>query len=354
MIGRGSCQKMVRVLFLFIFGISAIIGLASPPIAERLPRVQTFSPRRGMGSFPDTVSDISRVLGPVVAGNRPVTVEIEVTDLHNHPVRLYGKNRKAFPGWGIELKEKEGRDYKVSVRLGETDDTSWDSESAIVLAVMSRDDDLPEEIRKPGFLASPGCRERLVLSRDEGIWTAAVVSDRRRDFGQIPLPEDFSLDSIGVFAGPGGLVRIETIRVSPTISQPDLLTQWADASSLDSLLQRSSDPLEGYWRMYDYTLDQNLLRVGGEYRLAIVADGDRYLIVYLDGARTGAGIWIPGMLKGELRRTSFPGIWDVTWMDASMQPMSYGLKAVSSESGTVITIEFPAQESRIRLRRVEN
>ncbi len=338
------------VLLLFLLSLICLDAVAFT-VADCFPKPRLFSRRVGMDVFQDTVTGNGIVFAPVMVGARHVSVESEVTDLHNNPIRLYGNSYASFPGWGLAIRDAEGRECRVSVRLGETESTAAGTESAVILTVLSPGTSDPVTLRVPGFLSSPGHRERIRLRRDADGWTAAVVSDRIRDFGRLPLPDDFSLDSIGVFVNPGGCVRLESLRVSPEACSDDLLTPFSDLRRLDSLIQRSADPLTGYWHLYDYTLEQTLLRTGGDYHLAIVPDGKGYLIIYLDGAKVGDNEWKCGMIKGELRPTSFGGIWDVTWIDASMKPMFNGLKAVSSESGTVLTIEFPAQESRLRLRR---
>ncbi len=105
---------------------------------------------------------------------------------------------------------------------------------------------------------------------------------------------------------------------------------------------------EGYWMVYDRALDESLLRMGGDYRMAIVKDNDRYLIIYLSGATVNATAWRPGMVKGYLYPTPFDGVYDTTWVDPSGRPMQKDIRA-QREGENLLRIQFPYQDSILRL-----
>ncbi|MDE5876699.1 MAG: hypothetical protein K2H47_04290 [Muribaculaceae bacterium] len=123
-----------------------------------------------------------------------------------------------------------------------------------------------------------------------------------------------------------------------------------DITELRQYLRQPLQRREGYWQILDSEFDETLIRTGGDYRLALIADGDDFDIVYIEGARVNPGYWQAGMIKGHLASTPFDGIYDVTWYDAEGLPMSYGLKA-QFESDATLSVQFPYQASRIRLQR---
>lgn len=121
---------------------------------------------------------------------------------------------------------------------------------------------------------------------------------------------------------------------------------------LKQRLDDSEDPLEGIWVIFDRTLDESLLRLGGDYKLAIVKNHDRYDIIYLEGARVNGNIWKPGMIKGHLLPTPFSGLYNLRWKDSEGKVLSNSITAQSGEGNTLL-LQFPYHSSTIRLRRID-
>lgn len=115
-------------------------------------------------------------------------------------------------------------------------------------------------------------------------------------------------------------------------------------------LALSSDPIEGYWRYLDRETDDTMLRLGGEYRLAAIRDGDGYLLIYIDGARVNDVAWTPGMIKGRLLPTPFVNHYNLVWYDSLLSPIDR--ETYATADGTIMTLEFPLyNRSSIRLYR---
>lgn len=132
-------------------------------------------------------------------------------------------------------------------------------------------------------------------------------------------------------------------------SVDDLATGWT-ADGIARYLASSTDALEGYWRYLDRDMDEQCLRLGGDYRLAVVRDGDGYLLLYVDGARVNDVAWHPGMIKGRLVPTPFVNSYDLVWYDSLRESM--GRECHASVGGSVMTLEFPLyNKGRIRLYR---
>ena len=317
------------------------------PLARMLPSPLVLNHSRGFGEWPDTISGNQTIMFPVKPGVRDMRLKAVVSDLQSKNPLLTERQ----PEWGISLRQTDGEELRVSIRSGETDDNGLGTMQA-VCATATTPDGRSLTIKAPGHLASSGNRNMATLARIRGEWRLTVAADKVCDLGALPIPEGFTADSVGLFAGQGSKIAIESITFTQEPVPEDLMSRWADPDSLDRHLTRSTDLIEGYWHVFDSTLENDLLRLGGDYMLAIVKDEGRYLIVYLGGAETNRGLWSPGMIKGELQPTAFGGIFDLTWIDACLRPMSHRLKAYTADSSTTLTLEFPYQQSMVRLRRV--
>lgn len=151
---------------------------------------------------------------------------------------------------------------------------------------------------------------------------------------------------------PGASIDIKDIKLTE-ISMPGIQMP---AMGMDEIRQRiaeSADPTEGYWQLLDQTMNESLLKAGGNYKIAITKRPDsNYDITYLDGAITNAIQWREGMLKGSLSPTGIDGIYNLKWIDPFGDTLSYMLKA-QRESEDLITLQFPYHESTIRFYRVK-
>lgn len=121
-------------------------------------------------------------------------------------------------------------------------------------------------------------------------------------------------------------------------------------------LARSNDPYTGIWTILDMNLDDTMLRTGGDYTLMLAGDEKQgYSLIYLSGALVSPSSWSPGRLKAKLSPSAVPGIYDVTWTDASGAPLpSPGKAQFADERGKspVLVISIPGMLSSLRLCRV--
>ena len=93
------------------------------------------------------------------------------------------------------------------------------------------------------------------------------------------------------------------------------------------------------------------LRLGGRYTLAVVRADDGYDLIYIDGAQVKKTMWQTGMLKGHMTKTIFSGNYDLTWIDATMEPIEKDAQA-SIENGVILTLSFPVYKSQVRFAKV--
>ena len=157
---------------------------------------------------------------------------------------------------------------------------------------------------------------------------------------------------VGYLVGPGASVSIE--RAVLTIDNEKQVaattTSWT-TEALDEHFAQSADPVEGYWKYLDRDMQDDWLRLGGRYTLAVVQAGEGYDIIYIDGAQVMKSQWQPGMLKGHFSKTIFSGNYDLMWIDATMEPIDKDAYA-TIENGVILTLSFPVYKSQVRFAKV--
>lgn len=156
---------------------------------------------------------------------------------------------------------------------------------------------------------------------------------------------------VGYLVGPGASVSIE--RAVLTIDNERQVansTLWT-VEVLDEYFAQSADPAEGYWKYLDRDMQDDWLRLGGRYTLAVVRADDGYDLIYIDGAQVKKTMWQTGMLKGHMTKTIFSGNYDLTWIDATMEPIEKDAQA-SIENGVILTLSFPVYKSQVRFAKV--
>lgn len=193
------------------------------------------------------------------------------------------------------------------------------------------------------------CRDGFSLRLDYGDGGASVAAG----VGQPAFSAvvDFDPQAPGRFMAVG--------RDGDTVVRRSLVCDVADVpvfcnfDSLDSLaeyLASSTDPYEGLWTYYDRDTDPRRAGIGGRYTVATVASGDGYDIVYIDGASDDSARWIPLRLKGRMTPATFPGVFDLRWLQPSGRDT--GDDCSATLDGDLLTFQFPYWKATLRLRRV--
>ena len=121
--------------------------------------------------------------------------------------------------------------------------------------------------------------------------------------------------------------------------------------ALDAHFAASTDPLEGYWQYLDRDMDDNILRLGGRYVVALVQAGDGYDIIYVNGAQVKRQQWTTGLWKGHLKKTAFIDNYTATWVDATFLPITDDVYA-TFDNAVILTLRFPVFRSQLRLAKV--
>ena len=128
------------------------------------------------------------------------------------------------------------------------------------------------------------------------------------------------------------------------------MTAWTK-DKLNAPFAKSKNPLEGYWEYLDRDMDDGIARLGGKYKIALVATDDGFDIIYVSGAQVGKSEWHEGMLKGRLTKTIFNDNYKAFWIDSTFRPIDDDVNGFF-ESGVILDMSFPTYKSKIRFSKV--
>lgn len=161
---------------------------------------------------------------------------------------------------------------------------------------------------------------------------------------------------VGYFVGPGAMISIERTVLSFNDQQQypatKLETQWT-REALDRHFANSRNPYEGYWTYLDRDMEDQWLRLGGKYTIALVENENGYDVIYVDGAQVKKSMWHIGMKKAEMTQTIFTDNFTGKWFDATLEPITDDV-FVTFESGVILNFNFPVYKSQIRFSKVLN
>lgn len=280
-------------------------------------------------------------------------------NLHNKSGKRYGyldagsqKRNVLNPAWMLLLKNN---DERIDIRFS-TSDNRFDDLQPDCLDI--------KVFHGSEALASASVTEKAdlfaganaaFLSVENGECILRLGNRGYHGVLRFDLPAGFRPDSIGFSAAPGAMLEIDYIDYQP-ISSPsgpafDRWSHFALEDVRDSYFRRSSDALEGEWEIFDYSLDEDRLKKGGDYHFVMVKSEEGYEMVYVEGAKVNRSGWQPGMTKVRLLPTAFRGVFDVEWLDPSLRKIEGEIKAQFS-APDILTLEFPGHSSSLRLRKL--
>lgn len=291
-------------------------------------------------------------------------LSFRIDNRHGHPSRKYSFRDSTGaisylknPSWGFFFSGNDGRRCWITIsRQKEKAFSDFDDAVPGTIVTISKEsnDDSPviNAIGRANMKEDslPFSGESLwIIEYKEGMLNIAAGAHAISFVSELPI-ELNDLASLGFAASPGAEVLVSDISLSISPANPPVAS--ADISELDKIFLATEDPIEGYWEIFDRTLEESLLKLGGDYKLAIVKNGANYEIIYLAGAVTNGKAWKPGMLKGILTPTSFPGLLNLEWIDAQGERISNSVTAQTGYNST-LTLQFPYHSSVVRLRKAE-
>lgn len=270
-----------------------------------------------------------------------------------------GKSTITHPEWGLVF-NYTGRGYYSAVILSCDNSTPWndvtDERTMTVSLVecngINRTVVASTTVKKGVSLEDD--LNNLCVDVDQNSVRVSIGKDELTPVLESQLQRPDGAVMTGYLIGPGARVAVE--RAVLTIENEHQVvattTSWT-RETLDEYFASSIDPIEGYWSYLDRDMEEEWLRMGGRYTLAVVRADDGYDLIYIDGAQVKKSQWQPGMKKGHISRTQFTGNYDLTWIDATMEPIG-GDSYATVENGVIMTLNFPEYKSQVRLAKVIN
>lgn len=183
--------------------------------------------------------------------------------------------------------------------------------------------------------------------------TMTIEAGHRRLQKIVEIPNATFGDStdIGYFAGKGSKLTIKRIQFSSKPVKESLYSTNYTKTELDSIFHKSNDLIEGYWKYLDRKMDENKMRLGGKYTIAIVKEKSRYRILYISGAITMPDLWKPYMTKGVLESTPFIDNYNLRWIDSQKEIIEDEGYATFSES--ILSINLPINGTTVRFYKLQ-
>ena len=270
-----------------------------------------------------------------------------------------GKSTITHPEWGLVF-NYTGRGYYSAVILSCDNSTPWndvtDERTMTVTLVecngINRTVVASTTVKKGVSLEDD--LNNLCVDVDQNSVRVSIGKDELTPVLESQLQRPDGAVMTGYLIGPGARVAVE--RAVLTIENEHQVvattTSWT-RETLDEYFASSIDPIEGYWSYLDRDMEEEWLRMGGRYTLAVVRADDGYDLIYIDGAQVKKSQWQPGMKKGHISRTQFTGNYDLTWIDATMEPIG-GDSYATVENGVIMSLNFPEYKSQVRLAKVIN
>lgn len=168
---------------------------------------------------------------------------------------------------------------------------------------------------------------------------------------EIPVAFDIAARGVIEAAAPS---NAQILRDDFTVSYlPDpQQAPFASVNDLCQYLAASTDPAEGLWTYFDRVTVSGISAIGGYYTIATVArpDSSDYIIIYIAGAESNAHLWQPLQIKGTLTPATFPGAFDLCWIQPSLAPITF--EASATIDGDLLSLAFPHWKTSMRMRRI--
>lgn len=154
---------------------------------------------------------------------------------------------------------------------------------------------------------------------------------------------------IGYFSGPGASVALERYVHKVDNSLNSTINNTYSKETVDNYLSSTNlNLIEGKWQYLDRNIDEETLKLGGKYTIAIVKNNQNgYDIVYYDGAKVNASNWKCGMIKGRLEKTSFQDNYNLIWWDSKNEIIDDDTYATITDF-KILTLYFPTYKAQMR------
>lgn len=267
-----------------------------------------------------------------------------------------GKTKVDSPQWGLVFNRDEQGDY-CAVVLSCDNSAPYDditNKRTMQIAVIQYAGHNTRELARTSLARGVSLEDdmnTLCVDVDERVVKVSIGKNELQQVLEVDVKRPAGAVQVGYLVGAGSRVAIERALLSiDNERQVASSTSWTQ-EALDQYFATSTDPNEGYWHYLDRDMQDDWLRLGGRYTVALVNTGDGYDIIYIDGAQVKKSLWQAGMKKGHLSKTVFTGNYDLMWIDATMEPIDKDAYA-TIENGVILSLNFPVYKSQMRLAKV--
>jgi hypothetical protein len=260
------------------------------------------------------------------------------------------------PQWGIVFNYDENGNY-YAVTLSCDNSTPFDDitdQRMMQITLVRCDENGTTELSHTSLSKGVSLEDdmnTLCVDVDEHGVRVSIGKEELQQVMEASISRPSGAVRVGYLVGPGARVAIDRSVLTLENEQQITTTAVWTIDALDEYLEASADPTEGYWKYLDRDMQDEWLRLGGRYTLAVVRAEDGYDLIYIDGAQVKKSMWQPGMLKGHMSKTIFSGNYDLSWIDATMEPIDNDAYA-TLENGVILTLYFPTYKSQVRFAKV--
>ena len=210
---------------------------------------------------------------------------------------------------------------------------------------------LATQISTSQTFIDPNDPQEIGLSAVLDVSTAGAILSVgvAKPIAEIPVPFTVQVGSTieGIVLKNAQITRDE---FTASFIPPAELSSFGSIDQLIEYIQNSTDPYEGFWTYFDRVTTPGISSIGGYYTIATVASGSNYSIIYISGAQSLAHNWQQLQIKGSLTPATFPGAFNLTWIQPSLIPLSYETSATID--GDLLTLSFPHWHTSLRFRRI--
>lgn len=259
----------------------------------------------------------------------------------------------------LRLVPDRHRDINISLYWNYIDSTSFCRADFSIPSVVSVDntDSAPLECRiykAVSGMVSPVSSHSLTIRYGRGrdaAFSVVMMADRngaRLDFGDQNTHDGFDIPYD--MYEPAALAFVADRATE--LKTHTLLTRSADARKRwnGDIVFDPSDPVTGLWRYFDRDSNPDYTTGMLDYKIAVVADGESYALIYQGGCADG---WNSGDVKGRLLPTPFVGHYDLEWYDSDGRLHSVDTSADLILDSYLLRLNFPLLKTSVRLRKCE-
>lgn len=310
----------------------------------------------------DTVNVIE-----ISAGNNySLNISIAVTNLHNNPYTPYGtsyrtdagkvKRGKSVkrPAWGWVIGMKDMLNYNaILLRPTATDDIlySHNEIELCLVSIVGGDTIYHSSWQRFSY------DNRNTGSDNYNLWMQYKNGTLKVGGGwniDMPLMTFHNVrlygNQCGLYLSAGAKVRVDDAMIIIEEQELPTLTEWNEQRLIEYFSHKGTSPVEGLWEVILDSRRKDGVKMGGSYKLGIVAHDDYYNIIYLSGAKIHPKQWKEGMLKGRMYPT-ISGNYKVEWFDAEQEKLD---NILAFPYGNDIKLEFLDENTMLYLTRTSD